>query len=385
MTDETELSSLPEREDRTGSDRFRRTGLFATAVIVFALLLAPTPVPAQDWLLIEGIFDGQLSDTDPDSRRLSHNGGDVAPAGQLLIWTVAQVTAGLQFYVLTEAEAEGTVDGSETEFEFEQVALRYTVPSGHTQIEAGKLLTPIGGFAKRRLSTTNPLIGRPDSYNVSYPLGVQVSGLLSKVDYVAALVDKPLVNDRYVPEPDPALRPALAAGVTISTGFRLGSYYTWGPYLNRDVGSLLPPGTGWKAPEQRVLGFEAEFSRGHLELYGELILSSYEVPTHTSTVDGTAYYLEVKYTWSPRFFTAIRFEQNDYAFIRAKAGSAWVAKTVEFHDTEAGVGYRLSPRTLLKVSYRADRWAGRSDLNGHALAAQISYRFDVRSWFERKR
>jgi len=89
--------------------------------------------------------------------------------------------------------------------------------------------------------------------------------------------------------------------VTLFTGLRFGASYTEGPYLNRHLDEFLPPGAGWKDFDQRLLGFDVQFSRGYLELNGELFFSEYDVPTFSKSVDGTAYYLELKYTWTPRF------------------------------------------------------------------------------------
>ena len=59
-------------------------------------------------------------------------------------------------------------------------------------------------------------------------------------------------------------------------------------------------------------------------------------------------------------------------------------------DAEAGLGWHLAPGAILKVSYRRDQWIvdeARKDMfpEGYALAAQLSYTFDVVSWFERPR
>ncbi len=61
----------------------------------------------------------------------------------------------------------------------------------------------------------------------------------------------------------------------------------------------------------------------------------------------------------------------------------WTASTVLFRDFEIGAGYRPGANSILKVSYREDRWDVAGFLatilpDGQALAVQYSHRFDVR-------
>jgi hypothetical protein len=169
---------------------------------------------------------------------------------------------------------------------------------------------------------------------------------------------------------------------------RFGASYTRGPYLNRDLAAGLLAGAGWKNYEHQMLAFDARFSRGYLELHGELGLSDYDVPNRSEPIAGIAYYTEAKYTWSPRLFTAARLERNDYPFIRPQGDTAWTARAVNFYNAEIGAGYRLGPNTTLKASYRRDRWHVEESRkaffpNGYAFALQLSRRFDVNSWFSR--
>jgi hypothetical protein len=234
------------------------------------------------------------------------------------------------------------------------------------------------------------LIGNPDLYPVDYPWGFKVSGVAGLVDYRLAAVDRPVSNRKYLPRGGTRARLVSGAGVTPTAGLRLGASYTAGSYLSGDVTASLPSGSTWNQFGQSVLSFDAAFSRGYLELRAEAALSSYEVPGHENAVDGAAFYLEGKYTWTPRFFTAVRLERNKYAFIRPLSGTAWMGVATTFSDGELGVGYRLGPRTLAKASLRLDSWdvppARRSVLpNGHAVALQISHGFDLTEMLAGKR
>jgi hypothetical protein len=244
--------------------------------------------------------------------------------------------------------------------------------------DVGRFPQPVGAFAARRFSTVNPLIGRPDGYPVTYPLGAMVSGASSHVDYRAGLVTLPPVNTEYVDEPGAYLRPAVGLGVTPFIGLRIGASWSAGPYLSAAANPFLASGTDWKDYGSHVVAADLRFARGYFELFGELAASSYESPTGGRDIKGTTYYVEAKYTWTPRFFTAVRVERNLYAFIRHMS-FGWVARATDFVNGEAGIGYRLNARTAIKASYRADDWeitpATQAFLgDGSAFALQVSYR-----------
>lgn len=356
--------------------------------LTLALLVwGATPARAQDWLLVETIADGEAWSTDSASKLLSRNEGNAATLGRLQLFVAAAVRPSLQ--IICMGEIEGGNATEELEYGYDQFVLRY-IPSTLATIDIGKFPSPVGAFANRRLSTTNPLIGSPDGYAVSYPWGVEVSGAVSRFDYRAAMVSLPVTHQGYVPDPSPTLRPALGGGYTPIPQLRLGASLTWGPYLNSGLGTALPAGADWKSYAQRVVAFDSRVNIGYFEFRGEVGISRYDVPGQAESVDGVAYYAEVKQTWSPRFFVAARAERNDYPFILPMSGSAWVARSVDIYNGELGVGFRASPGLLVKASYRHAWSHVAADLqsslpDGYAFALQLSWHADIRGWFDRKR
>ena len=340
----------------------------------------------EQWTL-EGLIDPTLWKTDDGSLLLARNEGDPAADGSLRLWFAADPLAGLELVALGRLSGASDANGSETELE--QGFLRYTFRTERPLLlEAGKIVTPLGNFSARYLPTTNPVIGAPTSYGVSYPLGLQLAGSWSRLDFRLALVDQPLVNESYVPgEPGSAARPAVALGLTPVTGARIGAYYTRGPYLNADVEPLLPPGAAWKDFEQVVLGLDLQYSRGHLELNADWAESSYDVPSFSDEYRGRAWFADVKYTFTPRLFAALRVEENRYLYTDVDPYAGWIAALPTVRDAELGAGWRVSPATLIKASLRADRWSVDPYVaayfpDGYAAALQFVQRFDVRSWFE---
>ena len=277
------------------------------------------------------------------------------------------------------SEADGYVS------ELEQALLRY-IPSPDLPVivEVGRMVSPVGEFSRRYLSSVNPLIGQPDTYDVTYPVGAAVTGSIARLDYKAAIVNRPVTHEGYLPEPGSALRPALALGFTPLVGLRTAAYATWGPYLSDAV--PLPPGTDWKDFDQRVIGLEFHFSRGHFDLHSDTSWSEYEVPNIGEASRGWAIYVEPAYAFTPRLFAALRLEYNNYARIVPRSETEWQARNSAFYDAEIGLGYRLGKGLVLKAAYRRDSWQvpqerRSSNPDGYSVAAQISYTFDVLDWF----
>lgn len=364
-------------------------GTASAAAVLSAALCAWGHVQAQVASHVEfkGLQDLELFKTDPSSLLLSKNEGELAGAGRLRLWGAAEFMPSFQGLILGELEGGKAEEESGVSAEIEQAFLRYTSTRAHLMVDAGRVVSPVGNFSKRYLSNVNPLIAGPDSYDVVYPEGVVVTGTLSWFDYRAAVIDRPLSNEKYVPEGDRSWRPAVEVGFTPVIGLRIGAYATAGTYLSQNVGWALPAGQGWREFDQQIAGLTLEFARGHFELNGDLAFAAYAVPTHTQLSHGQAWFLEPKYTFTPRFFTALRIEKNDYPYIQPIDSTLWIAQNVAFHDVEAGVGWRFTPDLILKASYRRDRWDVSDDMkeyfpNGYAWGMQLSYGFDVRSWFE---
>ena len=102
--------------------------------------------------------------------------------------------------------------------------------------------------------------------------------------------------------------------------------------------------------------------------------------------------LEPKYTFHPRFFAALRYEQNDYPSLAPRFSSTtnWRSNGVIFKDVDAGGGFRVTATSLLKVTVRADRWTPNISPNapkdnGYAVVAQWSQTFDLVDLATRRR
>src|SRR5688500_18853391 len=149
--------------------RPRRFSMRAPVVALLALLALAAPAGAQR-IAIETLTDIELWETDDSSRLLARNEGRALLAGRMHAWLSARLAESLELRVLGEAHAS-TARSEEPAAALQLLTLRYG-RSRALVIEGGKVLYPIGAFAARRFSNTNPVIGAPDLYVPQYPAGV---------------------------------------------------------------------------------------------------------------------------------------------------------------------------------------------------------------------
>jgi hypothetical protein len=362
----------------------------AVAVLVLAAFAAVPDARAQERWLLQGLLDAEYWNTDGGSRLLARNEGDPAGRGNLRLWAAGDLAPGLQgFAMVSGYTGDGCpADECPSDTALEQAWLRYTTTgTSRFMVETGRILTPIGDFPKRYLSTSNPLIDVPSDYSVTYPEGIKLGGYFPHADVTVAAVNLPLSADWYAPEPSPSYRPMIGAGWTPVIGLRLGAFATRGTYLGEDADASLPSGTSWRDFEQSAYGMDLQFSRGHFELHGQFTMSAYEAPGFADRARGKTYWIEPRYTFTPRFFGALRVGQNDYPYIMPIYGTVWIASNSRVADVEAGIGVNVLPGLIVKASYRLDKWWVPTGLEsllpaGHAFAVAASWKFDVRDWVE---
>jgi len=355
-------------------------------LVPVAATLACSTTSAQERFLIEGIFDVQAQHQAEDASAPTTGHEGIPILGRAQLWSAWQVSPGLQFYALAEWESDNSSGSRESESELEQLTLRYTSQSSHYYfIEAGKILSPLSVYSNRHLSTQNPLIGQPEMFVTSYPKGIQAAGSTGKLDYRAALVDQPDLNPDFMShDPDLAYRPVIGLGITPVFGLRFGLSYTQGPYLNRSMVSQSLPANRWQDFKQKVAGIDAQFSRGYLEINGQLVMSEYEIPTLQAKARDQSSYLELKYTWTPRLYGAVRYERVEASAVEYSETLGWQAPQARFRKVELGIGYRLSFNTLFKATYQDTYWSSMPEsitlAGGRTISMQLSHQFDVTSW-----
>lgn len=353
--------------------------------MVFALVVQALPAHsacAQGGFLFHGLTDVELWKTDSASSLLARGSGHPALLARADVWAAFEPVRNVVLFAEALGETGPARDAPGSDSYVKQYGIRFS-PSDAFTLEAGKVRQIVGTFSSRQLSFRNPLIGTPDGYATTYPIGARIDGSAGMIDYRAGVLSLPLFRPGYVPIPSDAIRPAIGAGITPVVGVRFGMSATMGPYLNDEFTAGQVRAQDWKSYKQQVVAADLQLSRGYFEGHAELAHSSYDVPGRPTQIKGLLYYLEPKYTLSPRFFVAGRYERNDYPFIRpvSETSPIWIANRVVLQDVEVGGGFRATASTLLKLSVRADHWAPNANPNaphdnGYAVALQWSQVFD---------
>jgi hypothetical protein len=238
---------------------------------------------------------------------------------------------------------------------------------------AGVLPTAFGSYALRYDDFVNPLIDSPVSSGYYYKsvttlglTGAQMDATFDKLDLrIQASTSSP-ANRRGPFDSDQYLNWTGGAGWTFFQGLRLGVSAYRGPYLDRGYrfyrpGEINPvdlPATGY--------GIDLQFARGHWNVQAELqrFQKAYSV---VPTFEQVAGYGEVRYAFRPRWFAAFRGGREQ--------GAPPPTRTV----LEGAIGYRVTPRQLIKVGYQAHRGTATRGSLGDVIGVQWITRLDALS------
>ena len=282
-------------------------------------------------------------------------------------------------------------------------------------IQAGRIPPTFGAFARRAYGAGNPLIGYPLAYQYltaarpdalpastedvfrmrargwrpSYPIGsldvapgmplitafrwdtgVQVRVGPESLNASAAITNgtasDPRTRDnnrgkqisgRLEWHPDP--------------GLTLGGSAARGPYVSDAALASVTLAAGTAHSTQRALGVDAEYSRGHWLVRGELIWNQWQVPTLARALDATSVFVEGRYKISPGLFAAGRLDRLSFGRLpSAFAETTWDAPVTRL---ETGVGYYIRRNLIGKLTYQHN-WRDGGPIRRRGLvAAQLHF------------
>jgi hypothetical protein len=235
---------------------------------------------------------------------------------------------------------------------------------GSVVVRAGQMTSAFGAFLLRYDDAVNPLVGMPMGYGYYYdPVGVaglmgaQVDVTRGKWDARAQLVNSSPVNPRSILQKDQYANWAGGAGYTISQGFRVGVSTYRGPYLDRQLPFFLPGESNPKDLPATALGADAQWARGHWNLYGEwehFEMNYHAMPTYRQN----GAYVEAKRVLSPRWYVAGR---TGFLHTSYRGGG---------ETYEVAAGYRPDSHQLIKVGYVVERERGSGTID-RTFAVQL--------------
>jgi len=284
-------------------------------------------------------------------------------------------------------------------------------------LQAGIVPPVFGTFARRRYAIDNPLPSLPLAYQ--YLTTVREDALPENTEQLVAqrgrgwqvrypigdttpAPGRPLVNaDRWDAGVELRLgvRPlSLAVALTQGTlshpelsdenggkqvsarlawkplpGFVAGVSLSSGAFVADAALAELPTGAGGGRYRQQAAGLDVEWSRGHLILRGEAIVSRWRLPPVADTLleqplDALGGYVEGRYKLSPGLYLASRVEHLALSDVPSGLGTeSWDAPVSRF---ELGAGWSPRRQLLLKLSWQHNWRDGGRVRENDLLAAQ---------------
>ena len=318
---------------------------------------------------------------------------------------------GSQFYFFAQSRMDRGFDPSDRSaaIRVDEYALRFTPwEDGRFNLQAGKFATVVGNWVRRHLSWENPFIDAPLVYeNITaisdkaapasprdfverfepagkyefnpviwgpnYASGISVSGRLGQFDYAAEVKNSSLASR---PESWNVTEIGFS-DLSVNSRFGFRPNQTWnfglsfgeGTYFRPEAGPTLPRGRDIDDYREFVLGQDLSFALHHLQAWAEVYEARFEVP-RVGDADTFAYYLEAKYKFTPRFFGALRWNQQ--FFSKLDIGKRWGN---DLAKVDIAASYRFSSHAQLKLQYSFQQETTGPRDDNHIIAAQLTVRF----------
>ena len=331
---------------------------------------------------------------------------------------------GPRFYAFAQARADRGFDPADgpTKARLDEWAFRYTPGTVlGLNVQVGRFATVVGNWTARHGPWSNPFITAPLPYEhltgiwdteairssntllqwshirpglppavaagekslrvpiiwgPAYGTGVAVSGELGRLRLAAeaklgSLSSRPAA---WLHGREQRHHPTVSArlGYRPNQMWNVGISASRGSYLREFAESSLPRGTARGDYRQLVLAHDVSFAWHHLQLWGEIYASRFEIP-RIGDADTLAYYLEAKYKFTPRFFCALRWNQQLFDRIPDRG-----RMTKWGHDVwrvDLAPGFRFTPHTQIKFQYSLeDGDSGTRDFT-RTIATQFTLRF----------
>lgn len=265
-----------------------------------------------------------------------------------------------------------------------------------TSVQVGKFATPLGNFVPRHDSFHNPLVRAPLPYDHMTSVGdksapprnqVQINRreledrkelwvpvLWGPVYHTGGMafarwgeVDARVAVTNSAPSERPEewtwqdgdirnLAWSARVGWRAFPGFGVGLNWARGPYYRAEAEDSLR-GADRSDFDQKLVGVDLEYKVGAWEFFAEVFASEWEAPGIEGNLRALAYYVESKFTITPRAHVAARWNQIFFNALDGADGrptewdrAAWRA--------ELGAGYLLDSNLLGKLQFEHNEHVG---------------------------
>lgn len=343
-------------------------------------------------------------------------------APRLVLFLDAQ--AGSQSYFFAQSRLDRGFDPGEghAQWRLDEYAWRITPQEDpRFNFQVGKFATVAGNWTARHLAWDNPFITAPlpyenltgiwdgaaapstetlrhwayldpairgqsptnDPYRVpiiwgpSYAIGAAVSGIIAKFNYAleiknASLSSRPTTwNDVTGLWQNPTFTGRL--GYRPDERWSLGASVSTGPYLQPSARPTLAAGATLKDYREVVVGQDLSFAWHHWQIWAEAYEARFEIP-RVGNADTFAYYLEIKYKFTPQFFGAVRWNQQIFGQLSNRTGASlpWGR---DIWRVDFAPSYRFTPHSELKLQYSLQAGGNGPHYYYETVAAQFVLRF----------
>jgi hypothetical protein len=379
-------------------------------------------VDAQVRARLSGTLELEGYDYQLPAPALFHSTSEALFVPRLSVFFDAQF--GSHLYAFVQARGDRGFDPADghAEARLDEWALRYTPASdARFNIQVGKFATVVGNWTARHGPWNNPFITAPLAYEhltgiwdteairssgvllqwshvrpglpasvtaiekslrvpivwgPSYATGIAVSGDLGRLGYAAeaklgSLSSRP---EAWHHAREQRYHPTFSARLTFrpnqmwTTGFSAST----GSYLRESAHRSLAPGSARGDYRQLVLAQDVAFAWHHLQVWGEVYACRFEIPK-VGDADTLSYYVEAKYKFTPRFFGALRWNQQLFDRLPEHGvGTKWGN---DVWRIDLAPGFRFTPHTQLKLQYSLQHGDSGSRDFTRTLATQFTLRF----------
>ena len=288
-------------------------------------------------------------------------------------------------------------------------------------VQAGRIPPVFGAFGRRSYNTDRLLIGYPLAYQYltslrpeaspifvddllrmrargwrsTFPLGSSYGGpgvplisafqwdtgaqarfLTARTETAVSITTGTLSSPRVEDDNDTKQISGRVA-VRPVTGLLIGASAARGGWLSREVPTI----DRLSRYTQTTAGADAEYSRDHWLVRGEMVWSRWHLPLAAIPVEGPsvealATWIEGRYRISPRWYAAARADRLGFSKVTSTvAGSMpvpWEAGVVRF---EAGGGYYLRRNIVARATVQWNERDGGRVTSRQFLSAQVAYWF----------
>jgi len=362
---------------------------------------------------LSGTLDLEIYHFDQPAPGLINSSVDTLFNPRLTLFLDTQIGSLIYFFAQSRLDRGFDPSNHGAQIRLDEYALRITPwEDGRLTVQIGKFATVVGNWVPRHLSWDNPFINAPLIYeNVtpiqdksapsspldfvsglynyekyrfnpviwgpSYASGISLSGQLGRFDYAVEMKNASLSSrpESWNVTENGFEHPTFSghAGFRPNEAWNLGLSASEGPYFRREAETTLPPGRDIDDYREFVLGQDVSFAWRHLQLWAEFYEARFEVP-RVGDADTFAYYIEVKYKFTPQFFGALRWNQQLFSNINNGEGGR-VRWGQDLGRIEIAAIYRFTTHTQLKLQYGFQHETTGPGDDNHLVAAQFTIRF----------